>query len=53
VVKVDTSEFTPALDNDPALTRRTVEVFQRVLGAEKVATGSHQVDSGGLRKQIT
>jgi hippurate hydrolase len=38
VVKVDTSEFTPALYNDPALTRRTVEVFKRVLGAEKVSS---------------
>jgi hippurate hydrolase len=38
VVKVDTSEFTPALYNEPALTRRTVEVFKRVLGAEKVAS---------------
>jgi hippurate hydrolase len=38
VVTVDKKEFTPALYNDPALTKRTVAVFQRVLGAEKVAS---------------
>jgi hippurate hydrolase len=37
VVKVDTAEFTPALYNDPALTRRTVGVFREVLGADKVS----------------
>lgn len=36
IVKVDPSEFTPALVNDPALTRRTVSLFKEVLGAEKV-----------------
>jgi hippurate hydrolase len=38
VVKVDLSEFTPALNNDPALTRRTVVVFRDVLGADKVSS---------------
>jgi hippurate hydrolase len=37
IVKVDTSEFTPALYNDPALTKRVVGVFREVLGAENVA----------------
>jgi hippurate hydrolase len=37
VVKVDTAEFTPALYNDPALTRRTAAVFRKVLGAERVS----------------
>jgi len=36
VVKVDTTEFTPALYNDPALTRRVTGVFRDVLGAENV-----------------
>ena len=30
-------EFTPALYNDPALTRKTVAVFKEVLGEDKVA----------------
>ncbi len=38
VVKVDLSEYTPALNNDPALTRRTVGVFRDVLGADKVSS---------------
>ena len=37
VVKIDTSEYTPALYNDPALTKRTVAVLRDVLGAERVA----------------
>jgi hippurate hydrolase len=37
VVKVDAGEYTPALTNDPRLTRRVVEVFRSVLGAEKVS----------------
>ncbi|MFO0930559.1 MAG: amidohydrolase [Gemmataceae bacterium] len=36
VVKVDESEFTPALYNDPALTRRTAALFREVLGDGKV-----------------
>jgi hippurate hydrolase len=36
VVKVDPGEFTPALVNDVALTRKTVAVFKEVLGADKV-----------------
>src|SRR5207253_294232 len=32
-VKVDTAEFTPATINDVALTRQTVALFQKVLGA--------------------
>jgi hippurate hydrolase len=36
-VQVKPDEFTPALLNDPALTRKTVALFQDVLGAEKVA----------------
>jgi hippurate hydrolase len=36
VVKVDQTEYTPALYNDPALTKRTVGVFREVLGAENV-----------------
>jgi hippurate hydrolase len=35
-VKVNPEEFTPALLNDPALTRKTVSVFKDVLGADKV-----------------
>jgi hippurate hydrolase len=35
-VKVDPEEFTPALLNDPALTRKTVALFKEVLGADKV-----------------
>jgi hippurate hydrolase len=35
-VKVDPEEFTPALLNDPALTRKTVSLFKDVLGADKV-----------------
>ena len=37
LVRVDPSEFTPALRNDPALVRRTVAVFKEALGAENVA----------------
>ena len=36
IVKVDPSEFTPALYNDPKLTRRTVAMLKDVLGAAKV-----------------
>jgi amidohydrolase len=35
-VKIDTTEFTPALHNDPALTKKMVGVFREVLGEEKV-----------------
>jgi hippurate hydrolase len=35
-VKVDPEEFTPALLNDPALTRKTVALFKEVLGPDKV-----------------
>lgn len=35
-VKVNPTEFTPALYNDPELTRKTVTVFKDVLGADKV-----------------
>jgi hippurate hydrolase len=38
VVKVDPSEFTPALYNDPALTRKTMAHLKEVLGADKVAS---------------
>ena len=37
VVKIDESEFTPALYNDPELTRKTVALFKEILGAERVA----------------
>jgi hippurate hydrolase len=36
VVKVDPGEFTPALVNDSALTRKTVAVFKDLLGADHV-----------------
>jgi hippurate hydrolase len=36
VVKVDPGQFTPALVNDPALTRHTVSLFRAVLGEERV-----------------
>jgi hippurate hydrolase len=36
VVHVNESEFTPALYNEPALTRKTMGVLKEVLGAEKV-----------------
>jgi hippurate hydrolase len=36
IVKVDPSEFTPALVNDSRLTRKTVELFKEVLGADKI-----------------
>lgn len=35
-VRVDAAEFTPATVNESALTRRTVEVFRKVLGDEAV-----------------
>jgi hippurate hydrolase len=35
-VKVDLSEFTPAMYNDPALTRQTVEAVKQALGADNV-----------------
>jgi len=35
-VKVDAAEFTPATINDAALTRRTVDVFRKVLGDDAV-----------------
>ncbi len=36
VVKVDPGEFTPALYNEPGLTRKTVALFKEVLGEDKV-----------------
>jgi hippurate hydrolase len=36
VVKVDETEYTPALRNDPRLTRRIAGVLRGVLGADKV-----------------
>ena len=36
IVHVDPGEFTPALFNDPALTRRLVPVLEAVLGKERV-----------------
>jgi hippurate hydrolase len=36
VVKVDPGEYTPALFNEPQLTRKTVALFRDVLGADKV-----------------
>ena len=35
-VKIDPTEFTPALLNDPGLTRKTVTAFKEVLGSDKV-----------------
>jgi amidohydrolase len=35
-VKLDPGEFTPALQNDAGLTRKTVALFKEVLGAENV-----------------
>ncbi len=35
-VKVSPTEFTPALRNDPELTRKTATLFKDVLGADKV-----------------
>lgn len=35
-VKVNPAEFTPALYNDPELTRKTAALFKDVLGADKV-----------------
>jgi hippurate hydrolase len=35
-VKIIAEEFTPALLNEPKLTRRTVELFKQLLGPEKV-----------------
>jgi amidohydrolase len=35
-VKVDPGEFTPALENDSTLTRRTVAMFKELLGEDKV-----------------
>lgn len=37
-VHVDLSEFTPALYNDPALTKKQVAMYRELLGAENVAT---------------
>jgi hippurate hydrolase len=36
IVHTDPGEFTPALYNDPALTRKTVALFKEVLGPENV-----------------
>jgi len=36
IVKIDPGEFTPALVNNGPLTRKTVELFKEVLGADKV-----------------
>jgi amidohydrolase len=36
VVKVDPGEYTPALFNEPKLTRKTVALFKELLGPEKV-----------------
>ena len=36
-MKVDETEFTPALYNDPELTRKTVALFKEVLGEERVS----------------
>jgi hippurate hydrolase len=35
-VKVDRSEYTPALYNEPELTRKTAALFREVLGADRV-----------------
>jgi amidohydrolase len=35
-VSVDPGEFTPALQNNPALTRKTVALFKEILGPENV-----------------
>ncbi len=35
-MKVNPEEYTPALKNDPELTRKTVALFKDVLGADKV-----------------
>ena len=35
-MKIDPTEFTPALLNDPGLTRKTVAAFKEVLGPDKV-----------------
>src|SRR5262249_2373198 len=35
-VKIDQTEYTPALHNDPTLTKRTVTLFREVLGADNV-----------------
>ena len=37
-VKVDPAEFTPALYNDPELTRKTVAALKEVLGPDKVTS---------------
>jgi hippurate hydrolase len=36
IVKVDPGEFTPALVNEPALTRKTVALLKELLGVDKV-----------------
>ena len=36
IVKVDPAEFTPALYNEPALTRKTVALFRELLGQDRV-----------------
>jgi hippurate hydrolase len=36
IVKVDPGEFTPALVNDSALTRRTIALFKDILGVERI-----------------
>jgi len=36
IVKVDPGEFTPALINESALTKRTIGVFKALLGAERI-----------------
>src|SRR5262249_27441279 len=36
IVSVDPAEFTPALHNDPGLTRKTVALFRELLGPDQV-----------------
>jgi hippurate hydrolase len=57
IVKVDTSEYTPALYNDPTLAKRIVGVFREALGAENVASrpavmGGEDFSRYGLRTGV-
>jgi hippurate hydrolase len=37
-VKIDNDEYTPKLENNPALTRKTIALFEEVLGKDKIHT---------------
>jgi hippurate hydrolase len=56
-ITIFNDEFTPKLENDPALTRKTIELFKEVLGADKIHTrpvimGGEDFSRYGLNGEI-